>query len=250
MAGRLALETRCLLLALQYFTRLPVPRKLPFSQGALDRALMHLPLVGLLVGGLQALVHVGAAALWAPGIAVALTVLTGILVTGGLHEGGLADVCDGFFAGRDRAGIFRILREPTIGTFGVLGLILVLLLRFQALAAFGPGLLLPALLGAQAFSRLLALWLMQSLPYAQEDPGKTKPGPGALRLFHWLWAAAWGLGPLLVLGQAGLLAGLAAAIVALVFRVICKRKIGGYTGDCLGALQQISEVTIYLGLLL
>jgi adenosylcobinamide-GDP ribazoletransferase len=242
-------EVPLLLTAIQYFTRVPVPRVIDFSQDRLDRSMRYFPLIGVLVGGAMALGFDLTSRLWPSSVAVAIVISLGVLMTGGLHEDGLADFCDAFFAGRDRDTTLAIMKDPHLGSYGVLGLVLTLLIRFAVLVALSPAIILPGLIAAHAFSRLMALAAMQSLDYVRGRDAAIKPGRTVLGWFGTLMAGSCGLLPLVMLGWRALAAAGLAMSVSLVIGWICRRKIGGYTGDCLGAIQQLSEIAFYLGLL-
>ena len=242
-------EARRLLTAIQYFTRIPLPRRPGYSQDRLDRSIRYLPLIGILVGGVMGLCFHLAARLWPASLAVALSICLGVVLTGGLHEDGLADFCDGFFASRDRDKILAIMKDPRLGSYGVLGLVLTMLVRFSALVALAPAMIAAGLVAAHAFSRLMALLTMQSLDYVRNDYAVTKPAATSIGWFGMLIAAACGLLPLVLLGWRAVPAAVTAACAGAAMRWCCLRRLGGYTGDCLGATQQLSELAFYLGLL-
>ena len=221
-----------LVLAFGLLTRLPLPRlDLDASRGA--TAAWTWPLVGAVVGGLGAGTGMLAMAAGLPAsVAAALALIAMALATGGLHEDGLADTADGLWGGRDAARRLEIMRDSRIGAYGVLALGLLLLLRFAALAALleaGQGLMLIA---AAAVARGGMATMMALLPNARRDglsqtTGRPGPGPvaGALGLSI-LAAMLTGL-PLICWLAAGLVLGW------LAWQAI--RKIGGQTGDILGA---------------
>jgi len=235
--------------AFGYFTRLPWPRAAVPSQEALDQAIRYLPLVGIVIGGLMALAFEVGARLWPLPVVAALVIGLGVLMTGGLHEDGLADFCDAFFTQRDRDGLFAIMKDPRLGTYGVLGLALTLLLRFALLLALAPARIAGALVAAHAFSRLVTLVAMRALPYARSSDAAPKPASTPLGSGGAMIAGLCGFAPLALVGRPAASAALAAVGTGVVIALLCQRRIGGYTGDCLGAIQQVSELAFYLGLL-
>ncbi|HLY55785.1 MAG TPA: adenosylcobinamide-GDP ribazoletransferase [Stellaceae bacterium] len=245
----LAEELLLIRAALRYFTGLPWPGGVSFSQERLDRSIRYLPLVGILVGLATGAAYLLAAVLWPAPVAVAVAMAAGAALTGGFHEDGLADFCDGFFVARDREATLEIMKDPRLGSHGVLGLVLALILRFAALASLAQYRVFPALLAAHAFSRLLTLAAMRGLPYARSDGGAPKPATVSLGTAGMVVAGACGLLPLLLVWRGAVPAALAASAVALALAWLCRRRIGGYTGDCLGAIQQASEIAFYLGVL-
>ncbi len=235
--------------AIRFFTRLPVPGWVGHSAEALNHASRYFPLVGLLVGLIGALVFAVTSFFWPKTLAVLLAMAATILVTGAFHEDGWADAVDGLGGGWTRERILEIMKDSRLGSYGAVALTLLLLTRFMALVELDTLLIAPALVAGHAFSRLCATLVMRFLDYAREE-GKAKPlatriGHGELAL-----AAVFGLVPLLLLPPLSAATGLLVALAATVYLATRFRKwLGGYTGDCLGATQQLAEVAFYLGLL-
>jgi len=246
--GRLAGWLRSLTVAGLFLTRLPFRPGGEIGAGELADAGRVYPMIGLLVGGFAGAALMLAAGLNLHPLACALIGLaSGALVTGGLHEDGLADVADGFGGGQDRDGKLRIMRDSRIGAYGVIALLFSIAIRGAIVAGLpGPGMAAIALVGAAVLSRAVLPVLMVLLPLARTDglavsAGRSRPVTLALALLVGL-LIAW---PLLGLSLTltGLMAGLlAAALVG----VIAARQIGGYTGDVLGATQQVAEVAILI----
>lgn len=256
-------ELRVFLTALAFFTRIPVPAWVAPGADSLARAPRYLPLVGLLVGLAGAAVTEGSALALPISVALVLGLAAMALLTGAIHEDGFADACDGFGGGYDKERVLAIMKDSRSGAFGVLGLILLLLLKYQAYLAMDDGLelyagafddgvtALPfAIVAAQAVSRLAPLALMAMLDYAREGEAKAAPlavRPGSVSLAFGLACALLPCGflPLAPVLVALALAALATVLAGAYFR----RRIGGYTGDCLGAVQQLAEAAFVLGLL-
>lgn len=235
---------RLFLLALGFYTRLPVPQAPDYRQ--LPEAAVYLPLVGWLVGGLSALSFYLADGLWPQPTAVIVALVTGILVTGAFHEDGFADVCDGFGGGFDKQRILEIMKDPRTGTYGVLGLLLLLSLKISVLGALPAAAVPLLLLSGHSFSRLPPLLIMRRYDYARIDHSKAGAAvfrPGGTDL---LFAASLALLPLLLLPAICWLAILPVLTVNWLSGRYFFRRIGGYTGDCLGASQQIAETVFYL----
>lgn len=258
MSRFLRSQLELLLTAVMFYTRLPCPGWVSHEAELLNRATVYFPLIGWLVGGLTALVYWGALHLWSPLVAVLLSTGAGVLLTGAFHEDGLADVCDGFGGGWTRARILEIMKDSRVGTYGLVGLGLVLALKTATLhsAALGParwGLSVPVLLAvAHPLSRLTALTFVRTLPYAREDlaDGKAKPVAQSMPNSRLVRAALLGLAPLVALASwqrqpTLLLVLLPLILLQLVLGRWFRRWLGGYTGDCLGATQQLAEVLIY-----
>jgi len=237
--------------AVRFFTRLPVPAWVGHSQEALDRAARYFPLVGILVGALGGLTFVLAAYVLPVSLAILLSMAATLLVTGAFHEDGLADTVDGFGGGWTREQVLAIMKDSRIGSYGALAVALMLLAKFNALYELPDEWIAPALVAAHAASRFCSTALIFALDYVREDDtARAKPlavrmGAGSLFV-----AGAFGLAPLALLPWQAALAGLGLAALAtlLAARHFVKR-IGGYTGDCLGATQQFAELALYLGFL-
>ena len=254
---------RHFLLALQFFTRVPVTGRLAgwvgFSPAMLRASAAHFPGVGWLVGATAAAVFLLAQA-GLPGVAGAaaaalLSTAATVWLTGAFHEDGLADVADGLGGASDRARALEIMKDSRIGAFGAIALVLALGLKIALLAVLaGQGALAvaSALLGAHVLSRLAPLFLIRWLPYVgDQGASKAKPladaiGGGALLvgMAYALPAAA-----LLLLTHPPLqaAASLAACLLgALYMGALLRRRLQGFTGDGLGATQQVCELAIYL----
>ncbi len=241
--------------ALRFFTRLPVPGWVGHGQDQLNHAARYFPLIGILVGIIGAGVTELVALVLPIGVAVLLGMAATILATGAFHEDGFADSCDGFGGGWDKAQVLTIMKDSRIGSYAALGVGLILLTKWSALteldAGLGPPFLAIALVAGHAVSRLASTVLIYFLDYVRDDDSsKSKPlaqrmAPGELAV-----SALCGLAPCLLLPLAEVLAALAAVFLSTLFAArYFLRRIGGYTGDCLGAAQQLGEVAFYLGLL-
>lgn len=241
--------------ALRFFTRLPVPAWVGHSQDQLDHAARYFPLIGILVGLLAAAVTEAVAMVLPLSIAVALGMAASILITGAFHEDGFADVCDGFGGGWEKPQVLAIMKDSRVGSYATLGVGLLLLTKWNALVeidgAFDWPMLALALVAAHAVSRLAATSLIFALHYVRDDAtARAKPLAVRMAPHELAVAALFGLAPCLLLPLAGALVALAAVIITtgLLARYFV-RRIGGYTGDCLGATQQLAELAFYLGLL-
>ena len=240
-------------LAVQFLTRVPVPVGEAYTPARLAAAPRYYPIVGALVGALCAVVYSFAVAVLTPAVAVLLALATGLLVTGAFHEDGLADTFDGI-GGGDREQALEVMRDSRIGTYGALALGVVLATKAAALLALPPGRTAVALIVAHALSRLSAVLVIASSRYLR-DHGVGKPtagGIGAAGLAVALLTGVLFLTWLAFVGGAkAALYTLAGALTGHLFmRALFERRLGGYTGDTLGAVQQLSELGIYLGLLL
>lgn len=240
--------------ALGYFTRIPVPAWVPWSPERLKHAARFFPLVGWVVGGAGAAAFLAAALVLPASLAVILSMAVTIRLTGAFHEDGWADACDGLGGGYDRERVLAIMKDSRIGSYGAIGVVLMLLAKAASLAelaAHGHQTAAFALLAAHPLSRLAATALIHRLPYARDDDtSKSRPLAHALRPGELAAAGLFGLAPLALLAPQQAAAALVAAIVVTLWAArIFLRRLGGYTGDLLGAVQQGSELACYLGIL-
>jgi adenosylcobinamide-GDP ribazoletransferase len=243
---------------LGFFTRLPFPSATsgsePHSLVTFSRAVRMLPVAGGLVGVLGAIAMAAASRFgFPPPLAAPLAICTLALVSGAMHEDGLADCADGFAGGATRERKLEIMQDSRIGTFGAVALALSLYLRAASLAVIADeslGLACAVLIGAAALSRTEALMPLALLPPARENGAGFAAGPperAALAVAACL-AVGFALAPIMAGAElARSLAGIAAATGAAYSIVLLARKhIGGQTGDVAGAAQQVSEIAYYL----
>lgn len=234
--------------ALTFYSRVPGPNWVTYNEDNLNRASAFFPAIGYLVALWSYAVY-WLCAQWLPvEVSLLISMVAGVLFTGAFHEDGFADLCDGFGAGLNQAHILNIMKDSRLGTYGVCGLVFILAIKWEALTQLATHDLWLFLLVAHGLSRAWAISLIMVLPYVQLDQAsKAKP---IAKQWHWQdMLVAWGISliPLFWLpfsvSVALFLSGLfVMALTALWF----KRKLQGYTGDALGASQQIHEVTIYL----
>ena len=229
--------------AMRFLTVLPVPGRWGTDEGDLAGAVVCFPLVGLFVGGLAA----GAAALAVralptlPAAATMVLLLAG--VSGGLHLDGLSDTADGFLSARPKERILEIMRDSHIGAMGVMAIVFVLLLKTASLASLSPGRLIRAVFLVPVAGRVALTVSMALLPYARPEGGlatifyRRRPVAAAI-----VWSAIVIATGGLVLGWAGLSATAGALLVAVLFDLHCLRRIGGATGDTLGASAELAEL--------
>ena len=241
--------------ALRFFTRLPVPAWVGHTQDQLDHAARYFPLVGMVIGATGAGVTTAAAWWLPPSLAILFGMAATLLATGAFHEDGFADSCDGFGGGWDKQQVLTIMKDSRIGSYGAIGMTMMLLAKFTALgeiyAAFGLAKLAAALIAAHALSRLAATTLIYALDYVREDDSsKSKPLANRTSRGELFVAAIFGIVPCALAPWPQVAVSVVAVSLAtfLAARYLVKR-IGGYTGDCLGATQQVAELAFYTGLL-
>ncbi|MEX3314882.1 adenosylcobinamide-GDP ribazoletransferase [Sulfitobacter sp. PS-8MA] len=241
---------RDLPVALALLTRLPLPQfhfptdaHRPAARGA-----WAYPLVGILLALIaaavgEALSRMGATALLTAGFVL----ITLVMLTGAMHEDGLADCADGFWGGWSADKRLKIMKDSVIGSYGVIALVLSLLLRWYLISELiTDGALFWALVIAASGSRAAMVWVMDSLPVARRDGLSDRTGrPG-----DWATAVAVLIAVVLTVLAPDVSAWrlvLLGFLAALVVRQVAKRKIGGQTGDVLGATQQVAEIALLMG---
>jgi adenosylcobinamide-GDP ribazoletransferase len=249
MAERVRAAAHDAATAVLFLTRLPVPWIVPDVEGRLSRATPWFPVVGVAIGAAGALAWWAGTALADPLIGAVAAVVVTALLTGAFHEDGLADTFDGLGASPERERALAIMKDSRVGTYGALALMLAVLARVVALTSLGaqaPA----ALIGAHMLARFSSLALIRALPYARADGGTGQPFAGGI--------AARGLGAatafvvviaVLLWGANAIAVALAGAGVVSVLGAWFRRRLGGITGDTLGATNQLVEVAVYLALL-
>ncbi len=246
-------ELRLVGVALQFLTRVPV--RVGFDPLWLNQSARHFPLVGALVGAVAALVLWAAGWLFPHAVAVGLSMLATMVLTGAFHEDGLADTCDALGGAVSRERALEIMKDSRIGTYGAVGLVLVLGLKASTLAVLPLVWAMAALLLAHTVSRTAAVALIRFLPYAG-DVSQAKAKPLAERISGGGLCVALGwplvLGVALIVWRHGWCPMVAtswalAALGAWACGRWFMRRLGGITGDALGATQQLTELLVLLG---
>jgi adenosylcobinamide-GDP ribazoletransferase len=240
-----------LLTAIQFLTRLPVP-SVPYEEDSLARAVKYFPLVGLLIGLGGALVYISLAPHLPLLVVSVFVVLYSMVITGGLHEDGLADSADGFGGGRNREKILAIMRDSRIGSFGAIALTLSIIARVVLIASIRRDQVTLYLIAAPVLSRWTTLPLSYYLESARGREHDQPDGQGA-RIARLTTGNSFFIGSVLMLlitlpllrgrAVAPILAGVG---ITFVTGLYFKRRIGGITGDCFGATNQFAEIAAYL----
>lgn len=231
-------------LALSFYTRLPGSQSLNYTK--LPQAVLYLPLVGWLVGGFTAASFYLADLLWTQSTSVILALIIGIFLTGAFHEDGFADVCDGFGGGWGKQRIMEIMKDSHVGVYGFLGLLLMLLLKISVLGSM-PSYAVPfVLLTGHSISRLSPLLLMQRYTYAREYDSKASGAVYKPNFQELIFPTVIALLPFVLLPALCALVIIPVLLATTLLGRFFYRRIGGYTGDCLGASQQVAEIIFYL----
>ncbi|WP_026727569.1 adenosylcobinamide-GDP ribazoletransferase [Flavobacterium denitrificans] len=250
---------------LMFYTRIPCPKNITHHPDYLNKATRYFPLIGWIVGSISFLIYSIFALFLSTETAVTLAIIASILTTGAFHEDGFADVCDGFGGGWTKEKILMIMKDSAIGAYGAIGLVLLLFLKFKLLSesillfqVYDSMAILKILLlfiSAHSLSRLAAISIIFTHEYSREDAtSKSKPIAKQHTWKEIFGSFFFGLLPLLALAYFSFeIKTLLAIIPVFLTRYFLARYfqkwIDGYTGDCLGATQQVCEVIFYLSLL-
>lgn len=235
-----------LLLAFQFMTRIPI-RGLPHRVGGLAHAAKFFPVVGLAIGLLTAGIH-WLLVPYVPRQVLAMLLLSFLVViTGALHEDGLADSADGLVGGLSKEQVLEIMRDSRIGTYGAIAIALSLLWRFVLIANIAPARLPSNLIVASVLCRWTSLPLGFFLPYARAEDGLGGYIAGRLPISSFLWGTFFALlSVIAVLRRASLWPWLITIALTITSAFYFRRRIRGVTGDCLGATNQVTEIAIYM----
>ena len=248
------LQLRLFLVSLQFLTRVPIPTWVGYEPQWLNGSARFFPAVGTLVGLLAAGVFWASGFVFPQAVCAGLSIAATVLLTGSFHEDGLADTCDALGGHVSRERALEIMKDSRIGTYGTVALILVLGLKLAALSSLAPLLVLFASVLSHTASRAVPVLLIRWLSYAgTAEHAKAKPMAHRVSLADVVVAVLWvgvvcaafvaWMPSLLVPVVSSLLAAGAIAAAGALWLL---QRLGGYTGDTLGATQQISELLILL----
>jgi adenosylcobinamide-GDP ribazoletransferase len=235
---------------LSFFTRIPFPRWADFKKEYQHEAIKYFPIAGLIIGGMAALVFYVSNILLPFNLAVILSMVATALLTGALHEDGFMDVCDGFGGGWTKERILEIMKDSLIGAFGVTGIIFLILTKFYCQFSISANQLPWILIAAHSTTRMAAATLVNTHQYARVENSKAKDYSQKLSIGNFIFMVLTGILPLALLGNVKFF-----LIIIPVY--LCKFLLGryfnkwinGYTGDCIGATQQVCEIVFYLSYL-
>jgi len=237
--------------ALIFFTRLPFWRIYQPPQASYKTVVEFWPLAGWLTGGAMAATLYFGSMVLPHAVAVIAAIAVRLLITGALHEDGLADFLDGFGGGGNRERILAIMKDSHIGTYGVLGLIIYMLLLGTALYSMPVPVAALTILAADPFAKMVTSQLVSILPYARrEEEAKNKTVYRKPTLAAGLLMSVQGLLPMILMiwltGISWYLVVCLPVVVMYFLYLLILRKINGYTGDCCGAVCLLVELSVYL----
>ena len=255
-------ELKIFFTAVMFYTCIPCPKWVEHSPGYLNKATRYFPLIGWITGIVSFISLYLSLLVFPNEVAVVISMISGILLTGAFHEDGFADVCDGFGSGWKKQRILEIMKDSRIGAYGVIGLTLLLLIKFFTLKYIiniaVPNLnnsitLLLIFVSAHSVSRLAAISIVFTNQYVRENTdSKAKPIAQNYTWKEVIGSFFFGLIPFIYLSsyQYQIIYALIPLLYArFMLSGYFKKWIGGYTGDCLGATQQVCEVVYYLSVI-
>lgn len=240
------------LTAILFFTRIPCPKWVNHSPEILNKSSRYFSLVGILVGAISAAVYYVASFVFNTEISLLLGMIASIWTTGAFHEDGFADSCDGFGGGWTKEKILIIMKDSRLGTFGVIGLISILSLKFMSLnyLATSKLMMVLVLISGHSISRFIATILLYTHSYVRDiDSSKIKPTTQKMETKSLVISGFFGILPLFFFNNYWVFLNLVPLLITYLYvGNFFKKWIGGQTGDCAGALQQVAEVVFYLSL--
>lgn len=232
---------------LSFFTRIPFPKWAQFEKEYQHEAIKYFPISGAIVGGLAALIFYLSNVVFPFNLSVILSMGFTVLFTGGLHEDGFMDVCDGFGGGWTRERILEIMKDSLIGAFSVTGIIFLVLTKFFCQYSIAAIQLPFVLIAAHSVTRMFAATLVNSHQYARTTNSKAKDYSQKLSTGNLIFTIITGIAPLALLGNIKFFLILIPVFLCkILLGRYYKKWIGGFTGDCIGATQQICEIVFYL----
>ena len=243
-------EVNIFFTGLSFFTRIPFPSWAEFKSEYQHEAIKYFPIAGLIVGGVAAFVFYLSNLILPFNLAVILSMAATALLTGALHEDGFMDVCDGFGGGWTKERILEIMKDSLIGAFGVTGIIFLILTKFYCQFSVSANQLPWILIAAHSSTRMVAATLVNTHQYARIEKSKAKDYSKKLSSGNFVFLILSGILPIALLGNIKF-------FLILIPVYFCKFLLGryfnkwidGYTGDCIGATQQVCEVVFYLSYL-
>ncbi|MDN3671032.1 adenosylcobinamide-GDP ribazoletransferase [Echinicola jeungdonensis] len=260
-------EIQAIFTAVMFYTRIPCPSWVDHSEEYLQLSRKYFPLIGWAVGGISGLVFLVLFQVFPSELAIIFSMVTGVIMTGAFHEDGFADTMDGFGGGWTKEKILLIMKDSKLGTYGAIGLFLMLAIKFLALYALvdwvkGNAIsndfylkLWGIFIAGHTISRFVAFTFFRTHQYAKandEVGSKSKPlATSGISISDYFIGAVFGLIPLTFLENYAVFLVLIPCFIAKWWMGSWFKKwIGGYTGDCLGAVQQVVEIIFYLSLML
>ena len=236
-----------LILMLQFFTRIPINYEVKIKDNSFSRGIAYFPIVGLVVGGLAALVFWGTSMLLPGSIAIVIAVLVNVLITGALHVDGLADTCDGIFSARSKDRMLEIMKDSRIGTNGTVAIFFDLVLKIALINQINTSFGFKKSIMVIISMTVVAKMMLSLLIYLSTGNSKGS-GLGSLflsKISHTAIFTSFGLGSIITfvaLGKVSIFIILMNILLVLLYRSFILKRLDVITGDTMGALNEICEV--------
>jgi adenosylcobinamide-GDP ribazoletransferase len=249
MLNRVKYQAELFLLALSFFTRIPIPESVPYSSQRMNQAGRYFSLIGLLLGLACYLIYSLLSFVLPEQLCILLMMGFSLLMTGAFHEDGLTDMFDGIGGGMTAQRRLEIMKDSRIGTYGASALVMALLTKYGALSYLAQHTsMLQVLLVGYGLSRAIAASLIYDMPYVSDaGTSKSKPLANHQSKFELGVGLFFGIVPCLGMSLPMLITlGGICFLLRSGLKYWLLRRIGGFTGDCLGGIQQIMELAIYL----
>ena len=236
-----------LLASLMFFTRLPLWRLRTVPSECFKKVVIYWSLAGWIIGGMMAAVYYLCTFFLSFELSWGVAIITRLLLTGAMHCDGLADFLDGFGGGTSRERILAIMKDSHIGTYGVIGLILYFILLWQVGTSLPPLSVVVLILCGNTWPRFISSQVINLLPYARkEEESKAKVVYDRMTVGEWCFALITGCVAIPLLPHEIMVALITPVVIAALLIWLMYRKIGGYTGDCCGALFTLTELSFYI----
>lgn len=240
---------------ISYFTRIPIWKLVDLSDVDMKQTSKYFPIIGWLVGCFSAFILYCSKLVLPYEISIILSMITSLIITGAIHEDGFADVCDGFGGGYTKERILDIMKDSSTGAFGSIGLIMILGLKFSCLYYIPTSVIVPVIITAHTISRWTSISFLYTHNYARSnDNSKSSVFIKHTPLKEFIIISIFGIIPFFLLPSNLIIYSVLLIVPVYMVKTILgayfNRKIGGYTGDCMGAVQQISEIIFYIGIII
>lgn len=240
-----------LIFAHTFYTRLPMPSIRQYTKEEMADSAKYLPVVGITIGFIAAATYWLAIQLLPVSISAIISIIATIIATGAFHEDGFADVCDAFGGGWDKQRILDIMKDSRMGAYGAIGICMLLLTKYSAVREIDRSTIPYALIAAHVISRWAAVWFMYSHSYARTDAtSKTSEVAQPMSAVSFITATAITAAVMASMPVCIIIAAAIVPVTKIVFARYINKWIGGYTGDTLGATQQLTETVFYISILI
>lgn len=235
------------ILAIQFMTRIPININLDVKREDFSKTVKFFPVIGLIIGLFEALIYLTSLKFFSNNIAAFFTILSHVIITGGIHIDGLSDSVDGIFSAREKNKMLEIMKDSRVGTFGALAIVFLIVGKIIFVSDIVTDLKIIAIILAPVISRTMNIFLMYKRKYARDTEGMGDMFIGAISKTDYNIALFLGIIIPIIIGKLnGIVFFIFCFIFTILFRHYIEKKIGGLTGDILGASDELNELLIYI----